>query len=769
MILPQSGSPLLSPFPFSDRKGKLHDHALRLLEDWLRYAERDWTFLPGLPGEPAVGFYGTGFNGWGVQTQQKYVATAAAVAHFTSDEALRRLAIDRAMAALRWNLAAHRSGPGSCTDGTRWGHTWISVLGIERMMFGVELLKPHFADADHEALRRVLCSEAEWLLCDYHRGRQTGIHGDVWGHSGKNSPESNIWNGAFLWRVASLFPGHSHAADWRERAHEFLLNGVSVAADAQDASIVAGLPVKELHRGANFFPHYALDHHSYFNVGYMIICVSNVGMLHFDLKKAGVAAPETLHHHQAELWSVARELIFEDGRLARIGGDTRIRYAYCQDYLLPALLYAADHLGDAAALGKLEALLEIFAGEARYCGDGSFFSKRLAELRRSNPHYHTRLESDRASVLAMLLAYGEATEFPVESRIGEKPQAAFDWAEPEYGAAVVKSSRRFASFAWRAYGLAQGMCLPPDDGHLAEWQWNLAGKVEFLHHPRQPAKRPEPCRRLDGYALTSFPGGFLTSGRLMEGVDLALMEGWSGTDSAVHHLVFVALPDDATVIGLQFCRTTSDRHTLLRQVKGLHLNLPNDFYNAFTRRLETENGEVTLDAPAPEEQTLSLGSRWASVEGRLGIVGIYGADALSVHREPQRRGGMHQTLYVEEICFPAQVNPRLVAPGEVVLDAGWAVLAGADSAQTRAFAGRATPVSQEILGNDALRAVRVIGCDGREYTLVANFAAHGVSLPEALTKSAGERLASAAEVVEASEEMLAAGEARLYGRASRTE
>ncbi|HWL54077.1 MAG TPA: hypothetical protein VNQ90_16665 [Chthoniobacteraceae bacterium] len=745
-----------APSSFAARKTQLHRRAVALLEKWLRYAEGDWIALPG---EPALGFYGTGFNGWGVQTQQKYLAAAAAVARFSCDEPLRALARERALAALRWNLAAHRSGSGSCSDGSRWGHTWISVLGIERMMFGVELLKTDFTDADHEALRRVLCSEAEWLLHDYHRGAQKGIHGDVWGSSGKNDPESNLWNGAFLWRVASLYPEHPDAAAWRERAHLFMLNGVSVAADAGEERLVEGVPLRERHRGANFFPHYALDHHGYFNVGYMIICLSNAALLHFDLKKAGQPAPESLHHHQADLWKFARELVFEHGRLARIGGDTRVRYAYCQDFLLPALLYAADRLGDGAAWPKVEGLMELFEGEARYSGDGSFFARRLAPLRRANLHYHARLESDRACVLAMLLAYGDLLEAPAAP---VEPPPPFDWAEPEYGAAFVRSPRRLASFAWRAQGLAQGMCLPPGGDHLAEWSYNLAGKVEFAHHPIGAAKHPEPSRKLDGYAVASFPGGFLTRGRLVEGADLFLLEGWKGSDAAHHALVFAALPDERTVVGLQFCRTTPQRYTLLKTVKGLHLNLPNDLYNGFQRRLETGAGPLTLEAPAPREERLDLGSRWACIEGELGVVGIAGAEELSIHREPLRRGGTFESLHVEEVCFPAEVEPRLVAPGTVVLDAAWAVLSGADATETAGVAAGAVAVETgPSLHESGLRGVRVPGADARHYTVLVNFGAEPVLLPQALTEAAGNLLAATGETDPGT---LGVGETQLYCR-----
>ena len=111
-------------------------------------------------------------------------------------------ALERAMAALRFSLASHVSGDFQCTDGTRWGHTWISALGIERMMHGVYHLMPYMTGEDKAALRRVLTSEAHWLAHDHERGSLRRVHAGLWAADGKNVPESNLWNGAILWRMA---------------------------------------------------------------------------------------------------------------------------------------------------------------------------------------------------------------------------------------------------------------------------------------------------------------------------------------------------------------------------------------------------------------------------------------------------------------------------------------------------------------------------------------------------------------------------------------
>lgn len=699
------------------------DLCLKLLNDWARDAEQWWYSIPGQPG---LGCYGTGYNSWGVQTNQKYLAALAAVsefggAHGISDED-RTFARERALASLRFSLWSHVEGAGRCTDGSAWGHTWISALGVERMMFAVDLLEPHFSEHDHAALRAILTSEATWLHTDLVRGNQAGIVAGEWNSSGKNVPESNLWNGALLWRTALRYPDHPSAAAWREQACVYFVNSISIAADADDQTILDGKPISERHVGANFFPNYALDHHGYLNVGYQVICLSNAAMLHFDLKARGDAAPDSLYLHSRDLWNVVRKTVFSDGRLARIGGDSRVRYAYCQEYLLPSLVYAMDCLGEQHAAPLLSGQLELIRQEAEHNGDGSFYGDRLTELRNLSPYYYTRLESDRACAIGQLVCYLQSLDGGPARAIKESETVKVSdfeesvkggWAEPEHGAALHRSPTRLASFAWRAYGLTQGFCLPPDDGHLVDWTQNLAGLVRFLGDAGVNGGQTN-SRKLQQCHLSSFEGGFVTCGEVTEGISVTLAEGWKGAQSASHRLCFAALPDDHTVVGLQLCRTASHR-TYLGELKGLHLNLPNDLFNGFERTLTTPQGEVALSSP-PTDEIASLGGRWACLEGRLGVVGIEGEGGLVVHRSAERRGGHYHTLFVDEICFGYRCGPLAVDPETDLLDTSWAVAASVTAAQTEALLASARRVR---LPGD-LRGVRLTGLDGRNYLVIAN-------------------------------------------------
>ena len=738
----------------SDTTARLEwrSRVLTLLEAWAQHAEQYWYPLPDALArtQEGLGCYGTGYNAWGVQTNQKYVSALAVLGVLGEQDGLASPDVcgharARALAALRFSLWSHVSGDGACTDGTQWGHTWISGLGIERMMHGVYLLNLHMDDEDRAALQRVLVSEADWILQGYHRGGHRGVVGDVWNNTGRNAPESNLWNGALLWRTAMMYPDHAHAAAWQQEAHHFLVNGVSVPSDAADEGLVAGRPIREWHAGPNFFPSYALDHHGYLNVGYMFICLSNAAMLPFDMRRLGLQVPDSLYHHQTDLWHVARRLLFGDGRLARLGGDSRVRYAYCQEYALPSLLYAADALGEGFDGPLLAEQLDWIEQEAAYSTEGnpaecgSFYGRRLWALARQSPYYYTRLESDRACALGMTLAFLDlvtADKVGISRERGElrggtpvglkgfEADVAGTWCDPAHGVILHRCPSRLASFSWRAHGLAQGMCQPPDDGHLAEWSYNLCGLARFQGDDGLIEGGQTRHRRLLRHEVQPFEGGFATWGAIAEGTNLQIAEGWHGDRAATHQIALVALPDKHTVVGLQFCRTDAHR-TYAVEVKGLHLCLPNDLFNGFYRQLGTASGEIILRTPVDAERVMSLESSWLSVEDRVGFVRLYGDENLVIHRSPERRGGRFASLYVEQICLGCETGLRSLEPGETIIDCGWAVLSGLGSEQTATCAHESMLLD---VRHADVRGVRVRGRD-RWYAILANWSDHMVSLP----------------------------------------
>ncbi len=366
------------------------------------------------------------------------------------------------------------------------------------------------------------------------------------------------------------------------------------------------------------------------------------------------------------------------------------------------------------------------AAEQAYSGDGSFYGRRLAALAEANPYYYTRLESDRACVLGMALAWAPLVKSPPPPAESFERSVAGGWIEPEHGAAMHRSPTRLASFAWRARGLGQGLCLPPDDGHLAEWQGNLCGAVRF------------PCdslpvraeRALRSARVAAFPGGFLACGQIVEGAKVHLPEGWIGENQLLHFLCFAALPDDRTVAAIELMRTGPGR-VYLTEVQGMHFVLPNDLYNGFERRVTGEQGEMRLRTPAPAG-VLDLISPWVNLDGRIGLAGLYGAESLRVARADERRAGFYPSLYVEEFAWGGWRGTRAVEGGATVLDVGWAAASGVDAPATRDWA-RAQPPARSHSALGPVRQMEILGFDGRRYVLAANFgeARADIELPPA--------------------------------------
>lgn len=797
-----------------------HADYLRLLEPWVK-PFTEYCYTP--PARKELLCYGTGYNGWGMQTHQKAFAAIAVLAADPGTDSTRTgmsrtELLDSALRMLRFTLESHVEGSYQCEDGTSWGHTWISALGVERMMHGVEAIEEHLTAEDRELLRRVLVSESDWLLDHYE------ILGHPLNESGRNKPESNLWNGSLLHRTAALYPGTPRAEAYREKGSRFLVNAVSVASDAQSAAVVDGRPVLEWFVGDNFLEEsYALNHHGYLNVGYMVICLSNAAMLHFTFKGLGMAPPEALYHHVQELWDTVKPMLFPDGRLIRLGGDTRVRYCYCQDYLLPALLLAADVFGDedcpaleAGWLGQVQA-------EMAANGDGSYLSARCAELKRVSPLYYTRLESDRAVSLSYG-AYWRRLFDRLPGGWGEgglyKPAVPYVWKDTYHGACFVKGERRIASWTWLAAERPQGLCLPAYGSDLAEWRYNLAGRIQGTGVLNE--------YQTVSHAHRMFEGGFVTWGKALACSGELLAEQQSRDVLAVSQTAVAALPDDCTVVALQYAKTVT--RSYISSVRGLLLHVPNDVFNGSRRtyrygekeavlegagggeHIGTERRNGTNPADGAEEragmeeltggsgqrigtsqqgnghrietdqqgsgQRINTGSRWLNVDGRLGVVQAYGDESLTLYRPGRRQIGLkhkHQSdtlgmLYADEVCSPFWDSLRDVPPDTVLVDTGFAVLADAGPQETGELAvgGGCAVISVEGAA-EAVRVVLVKGADGLRYLLAANFGEQGVSaageLPAGTSAVLLRELASSGEILLAGGRftiVLPAGEARLF-------
>ena len=681
------------------------------LAGWVRFSQK---YLHRPPDRPELLSYGNGYNGWGNQTNQKGFAAFAVAA---SDEDIRwedygltrETVKQQALSMLRFNLESHIEGSYTCADGEKWGHTWISALGTERMMHAVEALWNDLTPQDHALLKKVLLSEADWLL--EHYDVVAGLPGDT------NRPESNIWNGAALLRCTLYYPDCPHYERYVEKAVKFFVNGISIPSDEFSEDTVDGFKVKELFVGANMYENYACDHHHYMNVGYMVICLSNIAMLYFSYKARGKEVPEAVLRHAYELWKLIRTLTFDDGRLLRIGGDSRARYCYCQDYALPMWMFVSDAF-DEDCTGLMKGWIQTLHTEMAANGDGSFLSERVGYIEEPSRIYYTRLESDRAAVLSMVQEWSEKFGFGGS----EKCETVSSWKADYHGGGFVKGGKRLASFIWHASEPPQGMCVNLARSDLAEWRFNLAGEILG-----GGALNPQIIR---SHASEFFDGGFVTYGEVECTSERFITEQQTIDHLAKKYIAFAALPDDSTVLCLQFAEMLN--YSLAKTVKSVFWNIPNDIFNGDKRTYYYGGGAHTLSRNRGFSLTVPLGS-YLNADNALGIAS---PDGLSLYRHEHRQveirryahydfSPLHNgTLYCDEVVGAHCLKPTWRERGEVLFDTAFALNVGSAEQTVRMAESL-----KKLEGLPArVRGVTVTGEDEKEYTLVYNFSDDAVSL-----------------------------------------
>jgi len=586
---------------------------------------------------------------------------------------------------------------------------------MERMMHGVDALEPYLTDEDRRLLRKVMISECDWLLDRYE------IVAGLYAHEGKNKPESNLWNGAFLCRTAERYPDCPRAEEYRDKGIRFLLNSISVPADAASDEAVDGKAVADCIAGANFFDSFALNHHGYLNVGYMVICLSNMAMLHFMYRTQGKPAPASLYRHGEELWRLVKTCTFPDGRLLRIGGDTRVRYSYCQDYAIPVWLMAEDLYGDAGCRTFEAEWLRQVELEMQASGDGTFLSCRAKAMAQRSPLYFTRLESDRAAALSMGLAWRGLIDRG-SPKASETAIWLDSWHDPYHGAYLHRSAKRICSWVWEAAEKPQGLCLPADASSMAEWRENLAGKIEGLGKIS--------AQHVESHGGATFGGGFLTWGQSLVRTQGLQAEGRSEEDIARQWTVCAALPDDTHMVVLQFAEAL-DRRIFVRGIKGLYLHVPNDVFNGSRRRYYHRGGQEELQgAGNTAAEVFRPGSSWINVDDRLGVLAVYGPPELFVCRPGRRQIGLKAslrteepegTLYADEICGPWESGLRSADANAVLLDAGYVLQAGVGHGVSDTYSGSKDFLRPLETDRPFVRGIWVRGADGMNYLTAANF------------------------------------------------
>jgi len=640
---------------------------------WLNVLPR---FLRRSQTNPELMWYGTGESAhWPVQSNMNVCAALAVMAADPDFDSYhppvsRGEVRETALSLFRYAMRTHLTGDSNASDGKPWGHHWISVLGAERMTHGVNALEPFMTPEDKERYRNFRISEADWLLNEH--PVVAGIPAEF------NKPESNIWNGGFLLRAALDHPDAPNAEKYREKAASFLLNGISHPSDYASEKEFRGRPMREWFVGANFTPGYSLNHHGYLNVGYMVICLSNVAMLHFNFRERGQTPPSELYHHAEDLWNSVKRFLYPDGRLLRIGGDTRARYTYCQCYAVPMFLMAAELFGDREAARFEKEWLNLLSLELDYSGDGSCYTKRLESVRNISHYYFTRLESDHI----LSLSYGACwrRKFAVPQPLEDSAPADAVWEDDYHDAAMIRKGNVVRSWVRAGAQGGTGLCVPLNRSSFGEWQGNL-----------------------NGHIIECLPMG--------EGED-RYMVAELRTGAA-------ALPDGKSMVIVQRCVVTKE--VTLHGVYSLHLEIPNDIFNGFRRDCRGEKFKTILSMQDGSAGIINTHETKLNIDDAVSVFLLSGGESLKIVRSGKRNICLRKdhppvmsSLYADIFCIDAVAETRRYLPGEVLFDIACAVSADCTFPEMEKMNG----TCEAEKGN---RLIRFLGADGKTYCLSVDY------------------------------------------------
>ncbi|MBQ7401955.1 MAG: hypothetical protein IJW05_00810 [Lentisphaeria bacterium] len=671
---------------------------IEMLIPFLEFAGKQIRFV-----EKEYAYYGTGESAhWAVQSNFNAAGGLAILAAAAKNPALAEECRTLALKLFRCNLYTHKTGSLKNSDGAQWGGSWISILGLERMAAGQLALEPYLTPEDQEAFRKLRIFEADWMLEHY------PVTAGIDGSTSDNKPESNYWNASFLYKTAMDYPDSPNQQAYLEKACALFLNSISIPSDEKSEKIYRGKPMKEWFVGANFTENYSLDHHAYMNIGYSVVTLSHAAYLYFYSKARGWELPEEAGHHVSDLWNVVRHFIFPDGRLLRIGGDTRARYCYCQMYLLPILLMMEDLTGD-AALAELEyGMVGLLRKEQLFNGNGSFFGSRLDDMSWQSRYYYTRLESDPFAVLAFAADIRSRWSLPQPHAEPSKPIPVV-WGDEFHGADMIKSETLVRSIVRRAGEGPMILAHPLSDSSLAEWHGN--GHCQFEGH-FTAARYPDFIFR------KSIPGGFLNAGSINY-IDAGPWgEGENAYDNIRSQAACAALPDGKSMIVLERTRVLKE-HSLL-SLRTIGWQVPNDLFNGRTRTFYGEDFVRELRHRSGEG-VIETNSRWLNVENQITLVLGYGADTFKIHAPAYDRGNVKyrqemSSLYLNEICGSVEFAPRVRRmPGDVLADTGYAVIAESNAEEGRKYS------LKRLETEGLLRAVEFHSPDGEVWQFAANF------------------------------------------------
>ncbi len=544
----------------------------------------DWA------GSTNSGYWGAGKSGEdGTRANAGMILASGALLKYSDSLTLseRRELLRKALASLRYATATHVTSPekSKCTDGKQWGNSWQSAFWTSTLAFGAWLIWDEMDAGLRADVKRVLTYEADRFL---KITPPTQCYNDT-------KAEENGWDVTCIALAPAMFPEDPHAAAWREKATEYLVNTLSVQQDKDDITRVAGRPLNAWFLGANLHPDFTLENHGIFHPSY-VACSSYflTQTMMYDTLARQPMLPAA-DHHLMDTWRMYQQILLPDGEPA---------YPQGMDWELHALPYC-----------------NLFASLAALHRDG--FAERMEQNSlQFFQHWQSQRQGDfslpgspfgfgRHATVIDQLSYAYLAHKilgPGVRPMSYRQVAAVangvhthDWIEAVWH----RTDDKFVSFSWT--NRIMGLLIPLGAGHDGNPYFTVPMADGFLGSfdlvPRGDTKTT-----VVDYKWRTFEDGFETTGRLLRNggrLQQTLRVTSIGEKTVVYQDVVVAMDD-----------------VVVERENGVAFGIENDDITGGKREVSFQDGEKSCDSTKPESCT--IGGNWANVDGRLGLVAVQG-------------------------------------------------------------------------------------------------------------------------------------------------
>ncbi|MGD0262690.1 MAG: hypothetical protein ABSD29_23235 [Verrucomicrobiota bacterium] len=614
-----------------------------LMRDACRHADQFWQDWPV---DGRAGFWGNGRSDeGGVRPISSMTLTCAALLKYsdTLSPAERQEYKRKVVAAIRYVTATHVTGGQKCPDGKSWGNSWQSAMWTCDLAFGGWLMWDDLDTGLRADLERVVAFEADRFLVIK---PPTGSFNDT-------KAEENGWDLVCIVLAHNMFADHPHAAAWRQKALEYMMNTLSAPQDQFDEQIVDGRAVKDWFVGANVHPDFTLENHGFFHPSYVGCSCYFLTQTAMYFTYAHQPVPAAAGHHLMDTWRMFEEILLPNGESAYPQGmDWELHGATPYINLFAAL---ARWQQDSMAARLEETYLQyVRAWQVRQQGDLAVSGSRFGF-----PRHAVGAEQETYGFLAHKIFGPPAKELTATAAasiaLGIRTH---DWTE------VVSHRTRdkFVSFSWT--NRIMGMLVPLGSGHEGNPDFTVPIINGFVGgfdlSPRGDAKTVAL-----GHCWTTTTNGFETTGTL-------LLNG--GRLKQMLRLMSIG---SKTVVYQD--RVSALKDVTVTQERGVPFGIENDEVTGGKRLLYYQGGQ-TVFIQRKLQPALAIPGAWANVDGRLGAVSVAGegmayvqatgyAPGISVYsdvfygsygREPKPFKAGEEVAH-RVILFFAEVTPKETA------------------------------------------------------------------------------------------------------------